>query len=75
MAQRTNDPVNQFFTMSSTLQQILLVVGILGVSAVVTQFFARAMYITCSKCGTLNARRRIVCRNCGGVLRKNNPSP
>lgn len=55
--------------MSSTLQQILLVVGILGVSAVVTNLFARAMYITCSKCGTLNARRRTVCRSCGESLR------
>ncbi|HEV2350723.1 MAG TPA: hypothetical protein VG028_12850 [Terriglobia bacterium] len=55
--------------MSSTLQQILLVVGILGVSAVVTNLFARAMYITCSKCGTLNARRRIACRSCGESLR------
>ena len=60
--------------MSSTLQQILLVVGILGVSAVVTNLFARAMYITCSKCGTLNARRRTACRDCGITLRNNNPA-
>jgi ribosomal protein L40E len=56
--------------MSSTLQQILLATGILGVSAVVTHLFARAMYITCSKCGTLNARRRTACRNCGHNLRE-----
>jgi ribosomal protein L40E len=55
--------------MGETLQQILLVVGILGASAVITNLFARAMYITCSKCGTLNARRRTACRNCGEHLR------
>lgn len=58
--------------MTSTLEQIALVAAILGVSAVVTNLFARAMYITCSKCGTLNARRRTVCRNCNEDLRKNN---
>ena len=58
--------------MSSTLEQIVLVVAILSVSAVVTNVFARAMYITCSKCGTLNARRQAVCRNCGEELRKSN---
>ena len=56
--------------MGKTLQQALLVVGILGVSAVVTNLFAHALYITCSKCRTLNARRRTVCRNCGAELRK-----
>jgi len=40
------------------------------VSAVITNLFAHAMYITCSKCRTLNARRRTVCRNCGAELRK-----
>lgn len=57
--------------MSTTLEQIVLVVAILGVSAVVTSLFARAMYVTCSKCGTLNARRRGVCRNCSADLREN----
>ena len=52
-----------------TLLNIALVVGILGVSAVVTQLFARAMYITCSQCHTLNARRRTQCRKCGATLR------
>ncbi len=58
--------------MSSTLGQIVLVVAILGVSAVVTHLFARAMYTTCPKCGTLNARRRAVCRSCGVGMRKTN---
>ena len=59
--------------MGSTLLQIILVVVILGVSAAVTNLFARAMYITCLKCGTLNARRRIVCRSCGENLRPIEP--
>jgi len=59
--------------MRSTLLQIMLVVAILGVSAVVTNLFARAMYITCLKCGTLNARRRIVCRSCGEKLCPSEP--
>ena len=59
--------------MSSVLQQIVLVVTILGVSAVITNLFARTMYITCMKCGTLNARRRTACRNCGENLRERQP--
>ncbi len=55
--------------MSSTLAEIALVVAILGVSAVITNVFARAMYVTCAKCGTLNARRRAVCRKCSEPLR------
>ncbi|MGD0694881.1 MAG: hypothetical protein ABSB82_08495 [Terriglobia bacterium] len=55
--------------MGSTLAQIALVVAILGVSALITNVFARAMYVTCAKCGTLNARRRAVCRKCGEPLK------
>jgi ribosomal protein S27E len=33
-------------------------------------FFARAMYVRCFACGTLNARRRVVCRQCGDQLKK-----
>ena len=59
----------------STLLQIALIVAILGGSALVTNLFARAMYITCAKCGTLNARRRTACRSCGDALRqKNSPA-
>jgi hypothetical protein len=50
--------------------QIALLILILGVSAALTHFFARAMYLTCSKCGTLNARRRTRCRHCGQELRR-----
>ncbi|HLW79353.1 MAG TPA: hypothetical protein VKU44_07115 [Terriglobia bacterium] len=54
--------------MSSTLVQIVLVIGILGGAAVITQLFARAMYVTCPECRTLNARRRSQCRRCGHAL-------
>ncbi len=56
--------------MRDTLLSLLLLVAILGASALITHFFARAMYLTCSRCRTLNARRRTHCRNCGEVLRK-----
>jgi hypothetical protein len=41
---------------------------ILGVSAFITSWFTRTMYIRCSGCGTLNARRRSECRSCSSVL-------
>ena len=56
--------------MRDTLLQIVLLIAILGVSAVLTHLFARAMYLTCAKCNTLNARRRTHCRHCGEQLRK-----
>lgn len=56
--------------MTSTLTQIALAVIILGGAALVTHLFARAMYFTCAKCRTLNARRRTQCRNCGEELRQ-----
>ena len=55
--------------MGDTLLSILLVLAILGVSAVLTQWFARTMYITCPHCRTLNARRRTQCRACGEKIR------
>lgn len=56
--------------MNSTLVSMALVVAILGASAIITHFFARAMYLTCPRCRTLNARRRIQCRSCGWELRR-----
>ena len=56
--------------MRDTLLQIALLIAILGLSAVLTRLFARAMYVACSKCGTLNARRRARCRHCGEALRR-----
>jgi ribosomal protein L40E len=55
--------------MGETLLSIALVIAILGFSAIVTHLFARAMYITCPHCHTLNARRRVQCRKCGTKLR------
>lgn len=56
--------------MKETLLNLALVIAILGGSALVTHLFARAMYITCPKCRTLNARRRKQCRSCGEPLRR-----
>ena len=61
----TTRDVNQ---LKNTLLNILVVVGILGLSALITHFFARAMYVRCAACATLNARRRTHCRNCQTVL-------
>jgi hypothetical protein len=55
--------------MNSTFVSIALAVAILGGSAIITHLFARAMYLTCPRCRTLNARRRIHCRKCGWELR------
>ena len=51
--------------MKDTLLSILVLVGILLVSAVITNWFARTMYNRCAACGTLNAKRRTHCRSCG----------
>ena len=51
--------------MKETLLSILVLVAILVVSAVITNWFARTMYNRCSSCGTLNAKRRALCRSCG----------
>ena len=55
--------------MKDILLNVVVVVVILGLSAVITNLFARAMYIRCAGCGTLNARRRTNCRNCQTLLR------
>jgi ribosomal protein L40E len=55
--------------MNSTLAQIVLAAVILGSAGLITQAFARAMYIVCPKCRTLNARRRQACRHCHSELR------
>ncbi|HJQ33291.1 MAG TPA: hypothetical protein VJ866_13975 [Pyrinomonadaceae bacterium] len=55
--------------MKDTLLSLLVLVGILAASAVITNWFARTMYRRCAACGTLNARRRTHCRSCGAELR------
>jgi hypothetical protein len=54
--------------MSEILLNAVVAVAILGVSAFATHLFARAMYVTCPHCRTLNARRRSHCRSCGELL-------
>jgi hypothetical protein len=51
-----------------TLVSLLVLAGILVVSAVITSWFARTMYNRCAACGTLNAKRRANCRSCGAEI-------
>jgi hypothetical protein len=55
--------------LKDTLLSIAVLVGILGLSALFTNWFARTMYNRCAACGTLNARRRAACRSCGDTLK------
>ena len=55
--------------LKDSLTNVILAVAILGGSYVIMHFFARAMYVRCADCHTLNARRRDVCRSCGRGLR------
>lgn len=54
---------------SYTLLDYALAAAILGGAWVLTHLFARAMYIVCPTCRTLNARRRQHCRKCGKLIR------
>jgi len=45
-----------------------VLIVILGGSAFITSWFARTMYVRCTTCGTLNARRRTECRSCSTTL-------
>ncbi|MGH9930284.1 MAG: hypothetical protein ACREA9_13810 [Pyrinomonadaceae bacterium] len=55
--------------MKELLLNLVVLVGILGSSALITAWFARTMYIRCVDCGALNARRRTLCRSCQKDLR------
>ena len=59
--------LNGRFVQMVTMLNAALLVGILGLSALATHWYARA-YITCRACGTLNARRRTHCRKCQAPL-------
>jgi len=50
------------------LINLVLLVGILGGSALITQWFTGKMYNRCSRCRGLNAKRRSQCRLCGNPL-------
>jgi hypothetical protein len=52
-----------------TLLSITVLVVILLLSALITNWFARTMYNRCTACGTLNAKRRTQCRACHRELR------
>ena len=54
--------------MWETALSVAVLVGILALSAVFTEWFARRMYYRCRKCATLNAKRRAQCRNCSEKL-------
>jgi len=55
--------------LKDALLNIGIAVAILGGSYVIMVWFARAMYVRCASCGTLNARRRDQCRACQNKLR------
>ncbi|MCA1564916.1 MAG: hypothetical protein LC803_04655 [Acidobacteria bacterium] len=55
--------------MRDTLLSVAVLGGILVVSALVTNWFARTMYNRCASCATLNAKRRAECRSCGHALK------
>ncbi|HST50915.1 MAG TPA: hypothetical protein VLJ61_02810 [Pyrinomonadaceae bacterium] len=55
--------------MKDTLLSILLLVAILVLSAIITNWFAQTMYRRCTACGTLNAKRRTQCRSCQAEIR------
>jgi hypothetical protein len=52
-----------------TLLSVAVLVVILVLSALITNWFARTMYNRCASCGTLNAKRRAQCRACHHELR------
>jgi hypothetical protein len=54
--------------MLDTLLSIVVLVVILGLSALFTEWFARRNYYRCRRCLTLNAKRRAACRQCGEPL-------
>ena len=53
---------------TDTLLTIVVLGGILVLSAVFTNLYARKMYNRCANCGALNAKRRTHCRICNESL-------
>lgn len=53
---------------TDVLITIAVLGGILVISAVLTNLYARAMYFKCRECRALNAKRRTHCRICGRAL-------
>jgi hypothetical protein len=71
LAGRTSDPAaaRRCTCMASILLNAAFAAAILGGAWLLTHLFARAMYIVCPACRTLNARRRQHCRKCGELIR------
>jgi hypothetical protein len=55
--------------LKDALLSIAVLGGILVVSALITNWFARSMYNRCASCATLNAKRRTHCRSCQKEIR------
>jgi hypothetical protein len=55
--------------MDDFLVNVALLVLILGSSAMATNLYVRWSYNRCAACGSLNAKRRDLCRVCGQSLR------
>jgi hypothetical protein len=51
-----------------TILTLVVLGGILILSAIITNLFTRKMYNRCSDCGALNAKRRSNCRVCNEPL-------
>ena len=49
---------------TDVLLTIAVLGGILLLSAIITGTFTRVMYYKCAACGSLNAKRRSLCRVC-----------
>lgn len=58
---------------TDALVTVVVLGGILLVSAVFTNWFTRKMYYKCEGCGALNAKRRTHCRICNVALRSGEP--
>ena len=56
--------------MRDALLSAVVLVVILGASALVTNWFARTMYNRCESCGMLKASRRLECLAGTAVLNK-----
>jgi hypothetical protein len=54
--------------LKDALLSIAVLGGILVISALITNWFARSMYNRCPDCATLNAKRRTNCRSCGKAV-------
>ena len=60
--------INEGYPEVEIFLNIIALVGILGGSAWITNWFVRTMYNRCRNCGSLNAKRRKQCRACNQVM-------